>query len=346
MSSRFSYAKKLSFFISSKADELKAERQAVISAIRDMRMNPVFFEGFGARPGKPLEECLKEVERSDFYIGIFGNQYSSATETEYRKAKESGKPCLIYIKTIDEFKRDDKLTAFIKDLKTSHFYGLFQTPEELAARLKEDIARAITALVETERRERNWKDNLAPIEKVVEKAGSIYETQVLISLRNSLEELESAHKQLREWRTLQEKLQNLEIGFSPCYGEIARLKREGKTPRHLDVSAVEQAWNVCKRGPLSQLIEFAKGIKYIGEPLRIEVNGAISGGERWIIDLLKGQQKMDQSIERDNLGELFDSVSEFNNLINQYCAYVNGHLRRAIESLCESSSKLLGKFII
>jgi len=343
MSSQFSYAKKLSFFISSKADELMDERKAVTSAIRNMRMNPIFFEGFGARPGKPLDECLKEVESSDFYVGIFWNQYSSATEKEYRKAKESGKPCLIYIKTVDEFRRDDKLTVLIEDLKTSHFYGPFRTPGQLAARVKEDIARAITELVERERKERTWKDNLAPVEKVIEKAGSIYETEVLISLRNALEELESGHKRLREWRVLQEKLQNLETSFSSCYEEIARLKREGKTAWHLDVSAVERAWDVCKRGSLSQLIEFAKGIEYIGKPLRVEVNGSLSGGERWIIDLVEGQQKIDQSISTYNFGELFDSIREFNALADQYYAYVSGHLSKAIENLCDSSSKLIGK---
>lgn len=111
MGSQYAFAKKLSFFISSTGTELATERKAVISAIRDMRMNPIFFEGFGAHPQEPMEECLARVADSDFYIGIFWKQYSQPTEQEYRKAKKLGKPCLIYLKGDTDVQRDKKLVA-------------------------------------------------------------------------------------------------------------------------------------------------------------------------------------------------------------------------------------------
>jgi hypothetical protein len=290
MTSQFSYAKKLSFFISSKADELEDERKAVISAIRSMRLNPVFFEGFGARLGKPLAECLKEVESSDFYIGILGNQYSSATATEYRKAEEKGKPCLIYIKAVDEFRRDDKLKVLVENIKTSHFYSTFRTSEELGARVKEDIAIAITELIEKGRQERTWENNMAS-------------------------------RRLREWRFLQEKLRDLEITFSPCYEEVVRLRRDGKTPFSLNVYVVVQAWEVCKKGPLSQLMELARGIEYIDEKLWVE---------KWIGDLVEGQQKIDSSIRRANSGDLYESISSFNQAIISIRNALDAQISRAI----------------
>ena len=67
---------KVRVFISSTIEELKEERNAVISAIRDLKLNPVFFEE-GARPNDPRDVYKAFLEQSDIYIGIFWKQYES-----------------------------------------------------------------------------------------------------------------------------------------------------------------------------------------------------------------------------------------------------------------------------
>ncbi|MCD8182618.1 MAG: DUF4062 domain-containing protein [Bacteroides sp.] len=72
----------------------------------------------------PQQVYLKEVEMSDIYLGLFGNKYGSEdaegispTEREYDLATLLHKFRLIYIKSIDEDKRQPKETAFIKKVE-------------------------------------------------------------------------------------------------------------------------------------------------------------------------------------------------------------------------------------
>jgi hypothetical protein len=148
----------------------------------------------------------------------------------------------------------------------------------------------------------------------------IASAQELLEVR--LEQVKGVYNTLHEWHDLQRNVRDLEISFSPCYEEVVQLRREGKNESQLKVSAVERAWEVCKKGPLSQLIEFAKGVDYIGEAF---------GVEKWIGDLADGQQRIDASIRRANSGDLYDSISDFNPVIIGFRTAVDAQLSKAIE---------------
>lgn len=117
------------------------------------RMKSTTFIGMeytASRLGMPKEVSLAEVERSDVYIGIFAHWYGEGiTESEYRRAKEQGIPCLIYFK--DEnvpiipayMERDPsksaKLDALKNELKAQHTVSLFTSPDSLARQVAYDL---------------------------------------------------------------------------------------------------------------------------------------------------------------------------------------------------------------
>jgi len=145
-------AESIKVFISSTITDLGPEREAVKEGIRELYLDPIFAEGFGARPGTPREECLKAVRESDIYIAIFWQRYGyitdrgiSATEEEYQEARGHDKPILIYVK--EPARRELLLTRFLRDLQdygTGHLYNTFSTPEELKEQVKRDVMRIVS----------------------------------------------------------------------------------------------------------------------------------------------------------------------------------------------------------
>jgi len=128
-------------FISSTFEDLRAERHAVEQALR--RIQDSAFAGmeyFGSRPDSPLVASLDEVDRSDVYVGIFGHRYGSGiTEAEYRRARERGLPCLIFISasrrpSVAEPDQAPaaRLDALKRELAREHVVEFFEEPQELA----------------------------------------------------------------------------------------------------------------------------------------------------------------------------------------------------------------------
>ncbi len=138
-------------FISSTWIDLQPEREAVEKALH--RMQSTTFSGmeyFGSHPETPKEVSLKEVERSEVYIGIYAHRYGSGiTEAEYRRAREQNIPCLIYIKDdnapvvpthID--REPDKLArleTFKREVKQNHTVSFFSSPDQLATQVVTDL---------------------------------------------------------------------------------------------------------------------------------------------------------------------------------------------------------------
>jgi Domain of unknown function (DUF4062) len=88
-------------FVSSTLEELAAERRAVTTAIRQLRLTPVLFE-LGARPYAPRDLYRAYLKQSDVFVGIYAESYGwvapgmdvSGLEDEYRLSAD--KPRLIY----------------------------------------------------------------------------------------------------------------------------------------------------------------------------------------------------------------------------------------------------------
>jgi hypothetical protein len=93
----------LRVFISSTPD-LKAERDAVESALEEMAIDSERFEKWPSMPNHPIEECLLRVGESDAFILLLGSRYGTATSSgksgthlEYERAVERKRRIFHYI---------------------------------------------------------------------------------------------------------------------------------------------------------------------------------------------------------------------------------------------------------
>lgn len=100
----------LTIYLSSTFEDLKDYRRAVFEALRKSGYNVIAMEDYVATDRRPVEKCLNDVEKADFYIGLFGFRYGyvpppehnnpngwSITELEFRHAELRKKPCLTFM---------------------------------------------------------------------------------------------------------------------------------------------------------------------------------------------------------------------------------------------------------
>lgn len=135
----------LRVFVSSRMEELAPERLAVEAALEALGVDAWLFEkDAGARPTSIEHVFLEEVEEADLYVGLFWKGYGAHTIDEFEHARRLGKPCLLYEKRTDlDRQRDPKLQAFldrISRVETGLTIGWFDTPDELGAFVKRDLA--------------------------------------------------------------------------------------------------------------------------------------------------------------------------------------------------------------
>ena len=149
-------------FVSSTWLDLQPERKAAEMALQRMRETKLIgMEYSGSREDNTRDVSLADVDRSDFYIGIFGARYGSGiTEDEYRRARERDIPCRIYFKaestiTDDQREKDpanaEKLAALKAELRRHHTVSEFDNTDNLAWRVTADLH---DWLVETTRAKR------------------------------------------------------------------------------------------------------------------------------------------------------------------------------------------------
>ncbi len=145
-------------FISSTYKDLVDYRAAAIRAVEGTNYQASKMEVFGARPDEPLDACLKEVEESELFIGIYALRYGfipegadiSITEMEYLHAKKLGKE--IYCFILDEKKQPwftefiegepskSKLGNFKQRIQKVHVCDYFTTPDDLRAKISNALS--------------------------------------------------------------------------------------------------------------------------------------------------------------------------------------------------------------
>lgn len=98
------------------------------------------FEDLPAKGKSPTSTYLKQVDDSDIYIGIIGNEYGikgrddlSPTEREFRRSIRPGprKEILIFVKGRNDSNRDKDTQKFISTIKNSFIYKRFVNIDEL-----------------------------------------------------------------------------------------------------------------------------------------------------------------------------------------------------------------------
>lgn len=136
--------KKYQVFVSSTFTDLKAERQAVISTILDLRHIPAGMELFPASDIDQFDYIRRIIDECDYYVLIIANRYGSIgkegisyTEQEYDYARETGKFVLAFLHS-----EPDSLPVAKSD-----------TDEEAQKALE-----SFRAKVKTGRLVREWKD--------------------------------------------------------------------------------------------------------------------------------------------------------------------------------------------
>ncbi|KAF0106287.1 MAG: hypothetical protein FD146_2714 [Anaerolineaceae bacterium] len=145
-------------FISSTYKDLIEYRAAAIRAVEGTNYQASKMEVFGARPDEPVDACLKEVEESELFIGIYALRYGfipegadiSITEMEYLHAKKLGKE--IYCFLLDEKKQPwftefiegepgkAKLENFKQRIQKVHVCDYFTTADDLRAKVSNALS--------------------------------------------------------------------------------------------------------------------------------------------------------------------------------------------------------------
>jgi hypothetical protein len=112
-------------FISSVMDELRSERRAVADAIRDIGVEPIWFEEFGGRDADAQDAYISEVGTSTIFVCILGARYGrplptrySATHTEYNFAEEHGLRMSVYSLPVSG--REGPQQAFLDTVRQFH----------------------------------------------------------------------------------------------------------------------------------------------------------------------------------------------------------------------------------
>ena len=138
-------------FISSVQREFAQERKALRDFLRNdplmRRFFDVFlFEDVPASDRRPDNLYLDEVEQSDLYVGLLGNNYGSEdadgispTEREFDQATDSGIHRLIFVKGTDDNARHPKMQALIQKAQAGLIRKRINTSEELVTALYEAL---------------------------------------------------------------------------------------------------------------------------------------------------------------------------------------------------------------
>lgn len=157
-----------SVFISSTSNDLQVHRAAVDAAIRRLELRPINMVDFGSQPGGASGTSLREVRKSDIFVGIVAHRYGyvpdpagdgrSVTEQEYDEAVQRNIPRLMYL--VDPafdwdaaliepddpargYSAPEKLTAFKAKIETNDVRSLFTTPDQLAGQVTADLVKLL-----------------------------------------------------------------------------------------------------------------------------------------------------------------------------------------------------------
>lgn len=150
----------ITVFVSSTFTDLKEHRLAARETLRQAGFIDVAMEDLGARDERPMGECIRLVQESDYFVGIYAYRYgyvpeeneASITEVEYQAAAEAGLKRLIYIvdpdfpwlpSAIEQGEGAAKLTDLKERLQKTHIVKRFKSPDDLAKNVVADLGREV-----------------------------------------------------------------------------------------------------------------------------------------------------------------------------------------------------------
>ncbi len=148
-------------FLSSTYIDLIEHRKAAHDALEQLGLYVIGMESFGARPEDSTVACMKEVEESDLFIGIYAHRYGnipkdsdvSITEQEFDQAQELGKPIFGFVVDEEypwspkqiEHDKNEQLKNLLSKVKKQPI-EFFTTPDNLAQKIASSIGRHLSEL--------------------------------------------------------------------------------------------------------------------------------------------------------------------------------------------------------
>jgi Domain of unknown function (DUF4062)/inactive STAND len=139
-------------YISSTSEDLREERDQVRNTIMAWHHEPAAMEWYGADEQAPVERCIDDVRKCDFYLAIIAFRYGftpdkydrSITELEYEAAGAKGVPRSIFLLDekapwpINRVDRDrTRIDNFRQRLCKAHTVKFFLTAMELGAYVRD-----------------------------------------------------------------------------------------------------------------------------------------------------------------------------------------------------------------
>jgi uncharacterized protein YjbI with pentapeptide repeats len=185
---------KLNIFISSRTTELRNERVAVKSALKNENIETFTFEDdAGARTESPEQVYPDKVLECDIYIGIFRAEFSKAVVDEYNIAYSKGKEILIYISDYNAKHRDPRLVVFLKQLER-HSFEKFEHYQQLEEKVKRDVVGLLVRqFTELKRTKAGYGekalDNLNVIKPILQQMASKTDPELLRTINSVASEI-------------------------------------------------------------------------------------------------------------------------------------------------------------
>jgi hypothetical protein len=160
----------LKAYLSSTYADLVDYRDRAYRAMRRRQIDVVAMEDYVAGDERPLDKCLRDVEKCDLYVGVFAFRYGfvptknnpdgwSVTEHEYRRAVELGIPRLLFClddepdkwsRSFDDHvsgdnERGARIDEFRDRVKRDRISGLFKNLDDFGAKVTEAVAEYLFA---------------------------------------------------------------------------------------------------------------------------------------------------------------------------------------------------------
>jgi predicted ATPase len=148
-------------YVSSTFFDLREYRERVRSVLRHLGHDDMAMEYYVAEERRPVDRSLADVAACDFFICIIAWRYGwiplfdnpdelSIIEMEYLRAKQLGKPCLMFmldenapwpVKFVDADPRN--IRDFRDDVTSQEVVALFTSPDQLALSLTQAIQSSV-----------------------------------------------------------------------------------------------------------------------------------------------------------------------------------------------------------
>lgn len=142
---------------------------------------------------------------------------------------------------------------------------------------------------------------------------------------------------LLEWKELHDLLQRLQTNFS-----LVRNRARGRKVDELlqRLGDINLEWGLCRALISNELVPFAEGIKYIGEPYKREDDRL--RGEEWAVKIVNVGERIDEALKEESGALLKELIGSFDGLVMKHIYRAELNLEGMKGNLDRLSDKLSG----